>query len=132
MVRPMLRRLLTGYTTPLVLIAVSAGLIAAERAEGVAWSVIVIALAALTMGSRPHVGTARGTPPSVDTGYRPLPEETEMRLFKRKTEVDDTPRCPSCRERVPDGADECAMCGRDLTDLEAARDPRDEGVGAHP
>lgn len=45
-----------------------------------------------------------------------------MRLFKRKPPIDDeTPRCPACRERVPEGATECAMCGRDLRDL-AARD----------
>jgi hypothetical protein len=39
-----------------------------------------------------------------------------MRLFRRKPPVDDAPRCPECRERVPDGAVECAMCGRDLRD----------------
>jgi hypothetical protein len=37
-----------------------------------------------------------------------------MRLFKRKTPIDDAVRCPECGERVPDGADECAMCGQHL------------------
>jgi hypothetical protein len=37
-----------------------------------------------------------------------------MRLFKRKTPIDDAVRCPECGERLPDGADECAMCGHDL------------------
>jgi hypothetical protein len=37
-----------------------------------------------------------------------------MRLFKRKAPIDDAVRCPECGERLPDGADECAMCGRDL------------------
>lgn len=51
-----------------------------------------------------------------------------MRLFKRKPPIDDdAPTCPACHERVPEGAVECAMCGRDLHDL-AARD--DERVGA--
>ncbi len=50
-----------------------------------------------------------------------------MRLFQRKTE--DVPRCPSCRERVPDGATECAMCGRDLTRADVD-EPRDRGVGS--
>jgi hypothetical protein len=37
-----------------------------------------------------------------------------MRLFKRKTPIDDAVRCPECGERLPDGAHECAMCGHDL------------------
>jgi DNA-directed RNA polymerase subunit RPC12/RpoP len=37
-----------------------------------------------------------------------------MRLFKRKTPIDDAVRCPECGERVPDGAEQCAMCGHDL------------------
>ena len=34
-----------------------------------------------------------------------------MRLFKRKGIVDEAPRCPECGERVPEGAEICAMCG---------------------
>jgi hypothetical protein len=37
-----------------------------------------------------------------------------MRLFKRKTPIDDAVRCPEYGERLPDGARECAMCGHDL------------------
>ena len=49
-----------------------------------------------------------------------------MGLFKRKPPIDDeTPRCPECRERVPEGATACAMCGRELQEP-AARD--DEAV----
>ena len=49
---------------------------------------------------------------------KPDPErKDEMRLFKRKPVGDEVPRCPDCAERIPDGAVECAMCGRDLRDL---------------
>ena len=48
-----------------------------------------------------------------------------MRLFKRKPPIDDQgPTCPECRERIPEGATSCAMCGRDLRDLTAEDDPR--------
>lgn len=48
-------------------------------------------------------------------------------MFRRKPKVEDEPeRCPLCNERVPDGADECAMCG---ADLKALRPPSDRRVG---
>ena len=37
-----------------------------------------------------------------------------MRLFKRAKQADAVPKCPGCGERVPAGALECSMCGRDL------------------
>ena len=38
-----------------------------------------------------------------------------MGLFRRKANIEVEPnRCPLCNERVPDGAEECAMCGADL------------------
>jgi hypothetical protein len=38
-----------------------------------------------------------------------------MGLFRRNENVEAEPeRCPLCSERVPDGADECNMCGADL------------------
>jgi hypothetical protein len=41
-----------------------------------------------------------------------------MGLFRRTANVEVEPeRCPLCRERVPEGADECAMCGADLRAL---------------
>jgi hypothetical protein len=41
-----------------------------------------------------------------------------MGLFRRKTDAEAEPeRCPICTERVPDGAQECAMCGADLRAL---------------
>jgi len=41
-----------------------------------------------------------------------------MGLLRRKATVEDEPeRCPVCRERLPDDADECAMCGADLRAL---------------
>ena len=41
-----------------------------------------------------------------------------MGLFRRNTTMEAEPeRCPLCRERVPDDADECAMCGADLRPL---------------
>ena len=43
-----------------------------------------------------------------------------MGLFKRNTADDDAiPRCPACRERIPEDAMTCAMCGRDLADVQA-------------
>ena len=53
-----------------------------------------------------------------------------MRLFRRKTEINDAPRCPACRERVPEGALQCAMCGRDLADVGQTRARDDGEVGA--
>jgi len=42
-------------------------------------------------------------------------------LFRRKPKVEEEPeRCPLCTERLPDGADECAMCGADLKALHPA------------
>jgi hypothetical protein len=52
-----------------------------------------------------------------------------MRLFRRKPTVDDAgERCPRCSERVPEGADECAMCGVDLRPLRSSfrRTPQGE------
>jgi hypothetical protein len=48
-----------------------------------------------------------------------LPDERRgMALFRRKATLEDEPeRCPVCRERLPDDADECAMCGADLKPL---------------
>jgi hypothetical protein len=41
-----------------------------------------------------------------------------MRLFRRKAMIqDEGERCPRCAERVPEGANECAMCGVDLRPL---------------
>ena len=41
-----------------------------------------------------------------------------MGLFRRKAMIEDeAERCPRCAERVPEGADECAMCGMDLRPL---------------
>ena len=41
-----------------------------------------------------------------------------MGLFRSKTTIEAEPeRCPLCRERIPDDADECAMCGADLRPL---------------
>jgi hypothetical protein len=37
-----------------------------------------------------------------------------MTLFKRKSDVEEVPHCPTCGERVPEKATECAMCGQDL------------------
>ena len=41
-----------------------------------------------------------------------------MGLFRSKTTIEAEPeRCPLCRERIPDDANECAMCGADLRPL---------------
>jgi hypothetical protein len=46
------------------------------------------------------------------------PEAVLPGSFRRKATVEDEPeRCPVCRERLPDDADECAMCGADLKPL---------------
>ena len=45
----------------------------------------------------------------------------DVGLFRRKPKVEEGPeRCPLCTERLPDGADECAMCGADLKALHPA------------
>lgn len=54
-----------------------------------------------------------------------------MGLFRRKANDEPEPeRCPLCSERVPDGSDECNMCGANLKALRpsAGRSPR--GVGS--
>jgi hypothetical protein len=44
-----------------------------------------------------------------------------MRFFRRKRSDDDeTERCPRCREPVPEGAAECLMCGLPLEPFRAA------------
>jgi hypothetical protein len=44
-----------------------------------------------------------------------------MRLFRRKTTIEDhRERCPHCAERVPDGANDCSMCGVDLRPLRSS------------
>ena len=49
-----------------------------------------------------------------------------MGLFRRNPKVEAEPeRCPLCNERVPDGADECAMCGADLKPLRPWSGDRD-------
>lgn len=48
-----------------------------------------------------------------------------MSLFKRKTTDEDIARCPDCGERVPVGAEDCAMCGRSL--LDGSRPSEDGG-----
>lgn len=46
-----------------------------------------------------------------------------MSLFSKKKPVvdDDVVRCPTCNELLPDGASQCAMCGRDVSNLVAAQ-----------
>jgi ribosomal protein L40E len=52
-----------------------------------------------------------------------------MRLFRRTASSDPEPeRCPLCNERVPDDAEECAMCGANLRALR----PWSERRGAEP
>lgn len=48
-----------------------------------------------------------------------------MGLFRRKATAEVEPdRCPLCNERVPDGAEECAMCGADLKVIRPWSDER--------
>jgi rRNA maturation endonuclease Nob1 len=50
-----------------------------------------------------------------------------MGLFRRKQKVEDeSERCPVCTERLPDDADECAMCG---ANLKALRPSSKSGAG---
>jgi hypothetical protein len=44
-----------------------------------------------------------------------------MSLFKKKPVVDEDVVRPTCNELLPDGASECAMCGRDVSDLVATQ-----------
>lgn len=44
-----------------------------------------------------------------------------MRLFRRKPIADAvTEGCPQCAERIPNGANECRMCGADLRPLRSS------------
>jgi rRNA maturation endonuclease Nob1 len=47
-----------------------------------------------------------------------------MRLFRRKNVEVERERCPLCRERVPEHADECAMCGADLRSMRPSSERR--------
>ena len=52
-------------------------------------------------------------------------------MFRRNPKVEvESERCPLCAERVPDGADECAMCGADLKTLRRWSEDRDPGPAA--
>ena len=58
-------------------------------------------------------------------------ERRDMGLFRRNPKVEAEPeRCPLCAERVPDGANECAMCGADLKALRPWSEDRDRGPAA--
>jgi rRNA maturation endonuclease Nob1 len=48
-----------------------------------------------------------------------------MGLFRSSKVEAEPERCPLCTERVPDGADECAMCGADLKALRPSSEDRD-------
>src|SRR5215204_2154895 len=78
-----------------------------------------------------HHGTRNGvfyawTVAGPDAKLRCLPDERRgMALFRRKATVEDEPeRCPVCRERLPDDAHECAMCGADLKPLRPSYERR--------
>lgn len=53
-------------------------------------------------------------PRDAEPDQSPTRKWVAMRLFKRKSRGDVARRCPSCCERLPDGAHECAMCGAGL------------------
>jgi ribosomal protein L40E len=56
-----------------------------------------------------------------------------MRLFRCKATSElEGERCPRCGERLPEGADECHMCGVDLRPLRRGslnKKPSDGGSG---
>ena len=57
---------------------------------------------------------AAGNLRSSDTFHQE--EDRTMGLFRRKQlNEEEGERCPNCRERVPEGADICMMCGLRLT-----------------
>jgi hypothetical protein len=58
-----------------------------------------------------------------------------MGLFRKKQpDWDDGERCPRCRERVPEGAVECMMCGLALAPVRGPdRQPeRDVATAGRP
>jgi predicted amidophosphoribosyltransferase len=52
-------------------------------------------------------------------------EHRAMGLFRRKqVREEEDERCPNCRERVPEGAVTCKMCGLTLEPVrDASREP---------
>ena len=60
-----------------------------------------------------------------------LTEEDTMGLFRRKPIGDDqVERCPRCREPLPDGADECMMCGVALDPLRGVQSSEEATVAS--
>ena len=57
----------------------------------------------------------------IDAGLRAL-DHGRMRFLRQKPKP--VQRCPICRERLPDGAERCDMCG---AVLRAGEDEVDEG-----
>ena len=74
---------------------------------------------------------AGGSHPQVsDNG---LVEGDTMGIFRRKTSGDDdAERCPRCRERLPDGAVKCMMCGVALEPLRGAPRTDEAKVSSGP
>jgi hypothetical protein len=75
------------------------------------------------MGTKPHPKMGffvhgAAVKPVPTSGTRRTKERRAMGLFGRRKKVEEeSARCPLCRECVPDGADECRMCGADLKAL---------------
>lgn len=132
---------LTGAVDPAV-----AEIARAAAAIGASLVLVILAIVLLIAsggGRRPQGDGDGAAPRSPDGPHRrrrsrvnaTRSQEDEMGLFKKKVSAEeDVVRCPTCRERVPDGALECAMCGRDLTDMlsaEQGSSTSDAGGAAH-
>jgi hypothetical protein len=82
------------------------------------------------LGSFMHGSPSVRQPPSVSDNSD---QGGMMGLFRKRAKGDDAAeRCPRCRERLPDGATACMMCGVALEPLLGELRNEEEKVSSAP
>ena len=61
--------------------------------------------------------------PRADDDPAQTDEGGPMRFLRRKKNEPEVPRCPVCRERLPEGAAECHMCGHPVRATDESERP---------